>query len=218
LVEEIADYQYKIINNYLIYAAAQKAKLEKIWCIVVEPTPESIEQINLFTGNSKPRINLNVASEEAIFAALQYLSETNPLFNKVDCNKAATQIAKADRDFWIDFTEISKLKCGITNTAKAKKIDALAEVFFLAPSPKIENTPKPTKISIKQASLEEIFDRLSYLSAQRINNFHLIDADKISDKIFNAYKSKWKSLNPIEKLECGIDKNQIKTLKELFTI
>lgn len=60
-------------------------------------------------------------TEEKILAALQYLSEVNPIFKNVDCNKAAIKIAKADREFWASFTKVSKLKCGINNTAKEKK-------------------------------------------------------------------------------------------------
>ncbi|HAZ45912.1 MAG TPA: hypothetical protein DCZ55_15995, partial [Cyanobacteria bacterium UBA11371] len=60
--------------------------------------------------------------------------------------------------------------------------------------------------------------RISYLSTYKIGGFEAVDAEKAADIIFTASKGKWKSLNPIAKLECGIDTAKIKTLKKVFTL
>uniref|UniRef100_A0ACD5H1H6 Uncharacterized protein n=1 Tax=Desertifilum tharense IPPAS B-1220 TaxID=1781255 RepID=A0ACD5H1H6_9CYAN len=73
-------------------------------------------------------------------------------------------------------------------------------------------------MSVKKASRDDIFERLEYLSTYKIGGFEMIDADKTADAIFTASKSKWKSLNPITKLECGIDAAKLKTLKTVLTL
>lgn len=73
-------------------------------------------------------------------------------------------------------------------------------------------------MSIKSASRDEIFARLSYLSKFQIDSFEAIDIENSSDVIFSASKGRWRSLNPISKLECGIDTTKIKTLKKVFSI
>jgi hypothetical protein len=64
---------------------------------------------------------------------------------------------------------------------------------------------------------DEIFTRLSYLTNYKIDSFE-VDVEKASDIIFSESKGKWKSLNPISKLDCGIDAKKIKTLKKVFSL
>jgi hypothetical protein len=216
IVKEIAEYKYQVVSQPLVYAVAQKAALERVWCIVIDTKPESIEQAKILAGESKPTVNLNTASRDTIQAALQYLAEEpgSPL-KGVDVIKAAHKIAEANRENWKSFSEIPKLKCGIT---KGKKLEAIEQVFFLAPKPKPELPPFPEIISIKRASRDEIFDRLNYLSTYQVDGFDGIDPDRTADEIFIANKSKWKSLNPILKLNCGIDQAKIKILKKVFQL
>jgi hypothetical protein len=217
IVKEIAEYTYQVVSNSLVYAVAQKAELERVWCIVIDANSENIEQVKILTGEKKPRVNLNTASQETILAALKYLiEEPNSALKGIDCTIAAQKIATAKRETWQNLTEITSLKCSIT---KGKKLDALKEIFFLSPSQKQEKSlPVPTIVSIKRASRDEIFDRLNYLFTNKIDRFAAIDPDRTADIIFEASKGKWKSLNPIATLECGIDKTQIKTLKTVFKI
>ena len=131
----------------------------------------------------------------------------------VDATISASKIAAEDRSVWQDFTPIVKLKCGIT---KGKKLDELATVFYLSPPPP---PPEPlAPISIKQASREEVFERLEYLATHKIGGFGTINPEKVSDLIVSASKNKWKSLTPITKMDCGIDTAKVKTLKTLFTL
>ncbi|OKH24795.1 hypothetical protein NIES593_06140 [Hydrococcus rivularis NIES-593] len=216
IVKEIAEYQYQVVSNPLVYEVAQKAGLERVWCIVIDPKPENIEQAKILTGATKPRVNLNTASRETILAALKYLiEEPNSALKGVDVIIATQKIAEAKRESWKNFNEITKLKCGIT---QGKKLEALKEVFFLSPSPKAKLPPLPEPVSIKRASRDEIFERLNYLFTWKIDRFDTINPDKAADIIFTASKSKWKSLNPISKLNCGLNQAQIKTLKIVFSL
>ncbi|OKH40382.1 hypothetical protein NIES2119_01800 [[Phormidium ambiguum] IAM M-71] len=217
IVKETSDSKYQVVSNYFIYAVAQKAELERVWCIVIEPDDKSIEQAKILARETTPKVNLSVATRETILAALRYLiSEPGSVLKGVDPVIAANKISEAKRETWSNFNAITTLRCGIT---KGKKLDALSNVFFLSPSKPSELTPPaPEIINIKRASRDEIFSSLSYLSKYKIGGFEAIDPDRAADVIFTASKSKWKSLNPITKLECGIDAAKIKTLKTVFSL
>lgn len=238
IVKETDDYQYQVVSNHFIYAVAQQANLERVWCIVIDSEPKNIEQAKILAREASPKVNLATASRDTISAALNYLiAEPGSGLKGVDIIKATNRIAEADRKSWSNFNPIINLKCGITKG----KLDALAKVFYLsastpfappskppqavsikrassaakspAPSPK-----PPEAVSIKRASRDDIFSRLSYLSTNKIGGFEAIEPETTADVIFTASKSKWKSLNPISKLECGIDTAKIKTLKTVFSL
>jgi hypothetical protein len=217
IVKEIADYQYQVVSNHFVYAVAQKADLERVWCIVIDPEPQNIEQAKILAKETLPKVNLNTASRETILAALNSLiAEPGSPLKGVKTVVAANRIAEANREGWSDFSPIPNLKCGIT---KGKKLDALAQVFYTSPPAKPEPPPPaPEVVSIKRASRDEIFVRLNYLSTHKIGGFETIEPENAADAIFTASKGKWKSLNPISKLEGGIDTAKIKTLKTVFTL
>lgn len=217
IVKETGDYEYQVVSNHFVYAVAQKANLERVWCIVIESKPDSIEQAKVLAREVTPKVNLATASRDTILSALRYLiAEPDSALKGVDAIVAANRISEADRNNWSSFSPITTLKCGIT---KGKKLDALTKVFFLsAPKPSLLKLQPPEVISIKRASRDEIFNRLSYLSTYKIGNFEAVDVEKAADVIFTASKGKWKSLNPITKLECGIDTANIKSLKTLFSL
>ncbi|MCL1464202.1 Rho termination factor [Argonema galeatum] len=217
IVKENGDYQYKVVSNHFIYAVAQKAELDRVWCIVIEPDDQSIKQAKILAREVTPKVNLTTASRDTILAALRYLiAEPGSALKGADVMVAANRIAAADRETWSSFNPITTLKCGIT---KGKKLDAIAKVFFLsAPKPSTPPPPAPEVISIKRASREDFLSRLSYLSNYKIGGFETVDPENAADAIFTASKGKWKSLNPISKLECGIDTAKIKTLKTVFSL
>ncbi|MEH2022249.1 Rho termination factor [Nostoc sp.] len=213
IVKEIGDYKYQVVSNHFVYAVAQQAKLERIWCIVISPEFQSIEQAKILAREVSPKVNLNTASRDTILAALKYLiSEPNSALKGVDPIVATNRIAESNRETWPNFNPILTLKCGIT---RGKKLEALAKVFFLSSLPPL---PPPEIVSIKSASRDEVFTRLSYLSKSKIDGFEAIDIEKSSDIIFSASKGKWKTLNPISKLECGINTTKIKALKKVFSL
>lgn len=215
IVKEVGD-KYEVVSNYFVYAVAQKAKLERVWCIVIEPDEENIEQAKILSGETLPKVNLSTAPKETIADALKYLvEEPGSLLSKLDVAKTVDKIV-ANRESWVNLDVITTLKCGIS---KGDKLNAFAKVFFVSPPKQSEPTPPALEItSIKRASREEIYSRLSYLSKYKIGGFEAIDPDRAADVIFTASKSKWKSLNPITKLECGIDAAKIKTLKTVFSL
>ncbi|MEH2316042.1 Rho termination factor [Nostoc sp.] len=213
IIKEIGDYQYQVVSNHFVYAVAQQAKLERVWCIVILPESQSIEQAKILAREVLPKVNLNTASQDTILAALKYLiSEPSSALKSVDPILATNRIVESNRKSWSNFNPILTLKCGIT---KGKKLDALAKVFFVSALPPL---PPPEIVSIKSASRDEVFTRLSYLSKSQIDGFEAIDIEKSSDVIFSASKGKWKSLNPISQLECGIVPTKIKALKKVFSL
>lgn len=214
IVKETGDYQYQVVSNHFIYVVAQQADLERLWCIVIEPELQSIEQAKILAREVTPKVNLTTASRDNILAALRYLiAELNSALKGVDAIVATNRIAASDRKSWSSLNPITTLKCGIT---KGKKLDAITKVFFLSTPPQL---PLPPEIvSIKRASRDEIFTLLNYLSLHKIGGFKVVDPESTADILFTANKGKWKSLNPISKLECGIDTAKIKTLKTVFSL
>ena len=219
IVQEIADYQYQAVSNHFVYAAAKKAQLERVWCIVIDPKPSNIEQANILTRETNPLVNLCTDSRDTILAALRYLQSEpgSPLKTKtVDLIKVTDRILESDRETWADFNKLTKLKCGIT---KENQLDCLKQVFYCKPLPKKEIPPAPEPVSIKKANRDQIFERLNYLSINKIDKFDKIDPEQLADTLFTTPKGKWKSLNPILNLDCGVSKNQIqKTLKTVFSL
>ena len=216
IVKETGDYQYQVVSNSFIYAVAQQAELERVWCIIIEPESKNIEQAKILARETIPKVNLNTASRDTILAALRYLvAEPGSALKGLDVIVAANRISAANRETWSNFSPITSLKCSIT---KGKKLDALTKVFFLSPTPVAPPPPPPEAVSVKRASRDEIFDRLNYLLTNKIGGFDNIDAEKTADAIFNANKGKWKSLTPISKLECDIDTAKMKIFKTLFRL
>jgi hypothetical protein len=214
VVKETDDYQYEVVSNHFVYAVAQLAELDRVWCIVIDPDPKNIEQAKILAREIIPKVNLSTASRNAIEAALKYLkTEPGSALKELDVIKATNRIESSIRETWKDFSPITRLQCGIT---RGKKLDALAKVFFL--SEPILPPPSPEVISVKKATRDEIFDRLSYLSTYKVGGFEEVEPDAAADAIFSAVKGRWRSLNPIAKLECGIDTPKIRTLRTVFSL
>lgn len=211
IVKETGDYKYQVVSNNFVYAVAQQAKLERVWCIVIDPKPSNIEQAKILTREAIPTVNLSTASEDTIKAVLEYLVKEHN-WKTVKPIEAAKKIVNSKREQWSDFTPLTRLKCGLTKAT----LDYVAKVFSISPPP--PPPPPPEKVSVKRASRNEIFDRLNYLSTNKIGGFENIDAETTADAIFNASKGKWKTLTPISKLEPGLDTAKMKTFKTLFTL
>jgi hypothetical protein len=217
IVKETERYQYQVVSNHFIYAVAQQAELERVWCIVIDSDAKSIEQAKILAREALPKVNLATASRDTILAALRYLiAEPGSALKGVDAIVAANRISSANRKTWSSLNPITTLKCGIT---KGKKLDTLAKAFYLSASQPQTPLPEiPEIISIKRASKDEIFTRIHYLSTHKIEGFEKIDPEKTADIIFTANKGRWRSLNPITTLEAGIDTKKIKTLKKVFSL
>jgi hypothetical protein len=211
IVKETGDYQYQVVSNHFVYAVAQQAKLDLVWCIVIDPKPSNIEQAKILAREANPQVNLSTASKDTIIAVLKYLVKEHNWKN-VKPVETANKIVDSNREQWSDFTPLTKLQCGLTKA----RLDFIAKVFSISPPP--PPPPPPQAVSVKRASRDEIFDRLNYLSTNKIGGFENIDAEKTADAIFTANKGKWKTLSPISKLECGIDTAKMKIIKTLFSL
>lgn len=157
IVKEVSNGEYVVVANSFIYAAAENAELEKVWCVIVD-NDESAEYLTkVLAREIVPKLDLATASYEQIQGALEYISEKpNSALKGIKLLIAVTRIAEAPRHNWKSLDELTKLKCGIT---KGKKLDALKEVFTLnVKSVKATvdvNEPKPTK-SLDSLSLTEL--------------------------------------------------------------
>jgi Rho termination factor, N-terminal domain len=131
IVKQVGDKQYQVIANSLVYAIAEAAGVDRIWCILADDSSRTKEISRVLCGESIAKINLSKASHDEIYAAFQYLLslDQSPL-KGVKVQIATTRIDESPRQYWKDFTPIIQLKCGIT---KGKKLDALKEIFYLQP-------------------------------------------------------------------------------------
>jgi len=133
IVREIEGDRYQVIGNSFIYAVAEEAGLERVWCIIADDSESTAEVTRVLAGEAVPKVNLSKATRDEIKAALEYLIEQpgSPL-KMVKLAIATNRIDEAPRQYWKNFDPIVALKCGIT---KGKKLDALKQVFYLAPQP-----------------------------------------------------------------------------------
>lgn len=141
VVREVEEDQYQLIGNTFVYAVAEAAGLEKVWCIVADNSPETVALAQALSQEEVPKISLTTASRDEIKAAFEYLkAQPKTTLKSVNLSTAVDRIAEADRRTWKTFDPITKLKCGIT---KAKLKD-LEQVFYLSPPATAPETPTPT--------------------------------------------------------------------------
>lgn len=131
IVKDIGKDSYQVIGNSFVYAVAEEAGLERVWCIIADDNDDTTTLTKILAGEEKPKINLSTASRDEIMAALQYLIEQpNSELKSVKLAIATNRIDEAPRKYWKNFEPIASLKCGIT---KGKKLDAIKSVFYLTP-------------------------------------------------------------------------------------
>lgn len=133
IVKETGEDAYEVIGNSFIFAVAEEAGLEKVWCIIAEDTEDVAEITKVLAGELTPKINLSKASRNEIKATLHYLIEQpGSVLKSIQLDKALPRIDDAPRQYWTSLNPITNLKCGIT---KGKKLKALETVFYLTPQP-----------------------------------------------------------------------------------
>lgn len=155
IVKEIADDSYQVIGNNFIYAVADAAGLDKVWCIIADDSEVTAKLSRMLAREEVPRINLSNASTDEIKSALEYLTQQSECpFKKVDILKATNRIDEAPRQYWLDLKPIANLKCGIT---AGKKVKFLEQVFYLTPEP-IPDDIKDSKFlnTLKVSELKKI--------------------------------------------------------------
>ena len=153
IVKEVSNGEYVVVANSFIYAAAENAELEKVWCVIVD-NDESAEYLTkVLAREIVPKLDLATASYEQIQGALEYVSEKpNSALKGFKILVAVTRIAEAPRHNWKSLDELTKLKCGIT---KGKKLDALKEVFTL------NSTTVKATVEVNEPKSNQSLDSLS---------------------------------------------------------
>ena len=157
IVKEVSKGEYVVVANSFIYAAAENAGLEKVWCVIVDNEENAEYLTKVLAREIVPKLDLANASYEQIQGALEYVSEKpNSALKVIKLLVAVNRIAESPRQNWKSLDELTKLKCGIT---KGKKLDALKEVFTLnvksVKEPVEVNAPKPIQ-SLDSLSLTEL--------------------------------------------------------------
>ncbi|GAA6622574.1 Rho termination factor N-terminal domain-containing protein [Scytonema sp. NUACC26] len=133
IVTEVGEDRYKVIGNSFIFAVAESAGLEKVWCIIADKSEQTSELTKVLARESVPKVNLSTATRDEIQSALQYLIEKPASELKgIKLLVATNRIDEAPRQYWKTLEPITNLKCGIT---KGKKLNSLKEVFYLTPQP-----------------------------------------------------------------------------------
>ncbi|UKP01355.1 Rho termination factor N-terminal domain-containing protein [Nostoc sp. UHCC 0870] len=133
IVKETGEDQYEVIGNSFIYAVAEEARLDKVWCIIADDSKETSEVTKILAGEIRPKINLSYAGRDEIKSALEYLIEKpDSVLKRVNLSVATNRIEEAPRKYWTSLDPITTLKCQIT---KGVKLNALKEVFELTPEP-----------------------------------------------------------------------------------
>ncbi|MEM9214998.1 MAG: transcription termination factor rho family protein [Cyanobacteria bacterium P01_F01_bin.150] len=151
IVEEVDVEQYQVVGNSFVYAVAAEAEAKEVWCIIIDPSPESIAMTKALAGELTPKTNLSTASRDEISAALDYLKSLpdKPL-KGVNLASAIAGIDEAPgRQYWENLKPIPKLKCGITG---GKKLDVLGTIFFLEPEPMPEVITDPAFLELFTAT------------------------------------------------------------------
>ncbi|MDE5099351.1 MAG: Rho termination factor [Trichodesmium sp. St16_bin4-tuft] len=194
IVKEVGEDKYEVIGNSFIFAVAEAAGLEKVWCIIADEREDTEKISKILSGEKIPRINLSTATRDEIKSALQYLIEKpDSKLKGVKLLVATNRIDEAPRQYWKDFKPVTKLGCGIT----IAKVNALKEVFYLIP----QTTPKPEKVNLSTATKDEIKTALKYLIEKPNSKLKQLELAKATESITKAPRQNWTSLIPIIKLK-----------------
>lgn len=133
IVKETGKDQYEVIGNFWIYAVAEEAGCDRVWCIIAEDDEKTAQISRVLAGEEIPKVNLSKASRDEIMSALEYLKQqSGSVLNRIDILKTTNRIEEAPRQYWTNLTPITKLGCAIT---QGKKVNALKQVFYLTPTP-----------------------------------------------------------------------------------
>ena len=155
IVKEVGKDRYQLIGNSFVYAVAEQAGIERVWCVIADNTEDTAMLSRVLAKEETPKLNLSIASREEIKSALQFLIEQpNSPLKTVNLATATARIDEAPRQFWKSLDEIVSLKCGIT---RGKKLDLLKTVFYLTPhsQPVAENGTFPEEV-LKLKTVSEL--------------------------------------------------------------
>ena len=174
IVKETAEDEYRVIGNHFIYAVAEAAGLEKVWCIIADDSEATEKVTKMLAGEAIPKINLSTASRDEIRSAIEYVVEQpNTVLKGVKISVITNRIDEAPRQYWQDLKPVTKLKCGIT---KGKKLQALEKVFYLTPE-KMPTEIKDSKVlnTLTVSELKKIAKKRNLSNYSRLNKSKIVD-------------------------------------------
>ena len=123
MVKLLKEDKYTAVFNNQILIAAQQAKLDFVYCIVVDD--EMAAQLKVETGKII-KVNLNQASEPELTVAFENIKANIAAFNKIEPATIARAIIKyRSIDRINNLTFLTKLKCGIGKTKLPGLVDRL---------------------------------------------------------------------------------------------
>lgn len=175
IVSKIANDEYKVIGNSFVYAVAESAGIDRIWCIIADDQEQTAYISKVLAREILPKINLSQATYSEIESAIDYLTKIpGSLLKSIKKPVAVNRITDDPlRPYWKSFEPISKLKCGITKGAKLK---FLQEAFYLDPLPFPEDTQDPRILqTFTVTKLHEIVRKRDLRVAKNLKKADLID-------------------------------------------
>ena len=174
VVKEVAEDRYQVIGNSFIYAVAETAGLEKVWCIIADNSETTAKLSRMLAKEETPRINLSTASTDEIKSALEYLiAQPDTPLKRVNLLKATNRIDEAPRKYWQDFKPVTKLGCGIT---AGKKVKTLEQVFYLTPESMPDNIKDPDVLnSLTTTELKKIAKKRSLSGYSKLRKNELVN-------------------------------------------
>jgi ribosomal protein L21 len=114
IVKQSGEDKYQVILNDQIVAAARQAKLDFVWCIIVDNGMEN--QLQVETGKVV-RTNLQAATEKELTNFFEFIQTQEKGFSKIQpplVAKAVVEYRQANS--FKDLNFLTKLKCGIGKT------------------------------------------------------------------------------------------------------
>ncbi|MEB3179553.1 MAG: Rho termination factor N-terminal domain-containing protein [Nostocaceae cyanobacterium] len=175
IVKEIGEDKYQVIGNSFIYAVAEAAGLERVWCIIADDSSDTFEVTRVLAGEEIPKINLSKASRDEIMSALEYLvNQPGSVLKTVKIAIATNRIDEAPRQYWKTLDPIVNLKCGIT---KGKKLDAFKQIFYLVPQPMPDTITDASVLkTISTAELKVMAKKRGIVGISKMKKDALVEA------------------------------------------
>jgi hypothetical protein len=117
IVKSLKQDKYEAIVNAQVLVAAKQAKLDFVYCIIIEAN--ELEQIQIEIGKALPvvKINLQQSTEMELVTAFESLKKSIPEFAKIEPKKIAKAIIQYRNSKQIaNLSFLATLKCGIGKT------------------------------------------------------------------------------------------------------
>ena len=117
IVKSLKQDKYEAIVNAQILVAAKQAKLDFIYCIIIESNEIAQVQIEIGANASVVKTNLQQSTEMELVNAFDSVKKSIPEFAKTEPKKIAKAIIKYRNSNQItDLGFLTTLKCGIGKT------------------------------------------------------------------------------------------------------